>query len=488
MSAKSITIENTLTAIKSRIIPGSFSIDYKQFTFPTIRYINERKDVLEWSIDIKLKKDNNYVKIDENLLDNPLFKLDKTYIAEINVNSQQIGGKIRKSVPTLVHIGKNIGKKNETNVITQAFRDALSLYNKHLKKTSTGSSDEKPPPMLIQWVNESKSSILTPNDFIEGLTIQRKFNGVRYVTFMDINSNVIQYSRTGSNYHPAEYLNNELNIILSNTIEFSSIGKYGITTEEELSIYKQSKPYLDGELYLHGKSLSYISGQARKETDKEELDYYVFDIFFPFAIANGYNMISKYRQQYLDDLMVKNCNSVCHVKKVQNHIVNNINELNKLVESFIKEGYEGGIVRRDNKEYKYSFNNYHSSNVLKIKPVYSNEFRVIGFTEGKKGKDVGKIIWICEVDNPIDPNDSTFMVVPNLSLQDRSKLFICLSEKINKTQTRFDKYIKDQYITLEYSEISSKTGKPLQAKAIAFRTYESSKDPIKKIFMDCGIL
>lgn len=483
MASKSITIENTLNAIKNGTIPGCFTTDLKKFIFPIIRYTNERKDLLEWSIEISLKKGDKTVMIDEKMLDSPSFKLSEAYTAEILINSQQVGGKTRKVVPTIITTGKNIGKKNETNVITQAFRDALSLYNKHIKRTSVGSSDEKPPPMLLQWINDSKSAILTPKDFIDGITVQRKYNGVRYVTFMNINNIIIQYSRTGSDYHPAIYINTELVKMLSNLPQLS-IGKYGIRSQEELEAYKYSKPYLDGELYMYGKSLSYISGQARKETDKDKLNYYIFDVFFPYAISEGYNMISKHRQEYLNDLFI---NKYTYIKRVDNIKVQSLYEIKTLTETFIDEGYEGAIARKDNKEYKYSFNNYHSSNVLKIKPVYSDEFNVIGFTEGKKGKDVGKIIWICEVKDPKNSNDSTFTVVPNLSLQEREKLFNCLSEKVNKLQTRFDRDVKGLPLTIEYSELSSKTGKPLQAKAIAFRTYESDTDPIKKVFTDCDI-
>lgn len=485
MASKSITIDNTLTAIKTGAIPGCFTTDLKHFIFPSLKYVNERKDLLEWSLDIKLKKDDKYVSIDETMLDTPIFKFNDSYVAEIMVYSQQVGGKIRKSVPTIISTGKNIGKKNETNVLTQAFRDALSLYNKQLKKTNIGSSDEKPPPMLIQWINDSKTSTLTDEDFKNGITLQRKYNGVRYVTYININSSVVQYSRSGSDYHPSESINTELIKLLTNPPIFV-LNKYGITTQEEINVYKYSNPYIDGELYLHGKSLSYISGQARKESDKEEMNYYIFDVFFPYAISEGFHMISKYRQQYLTDLFAST--KYKYLVRVENVHVKNMEDLNKKTELFIKEGYEGAVARKDAKEYKYSFNNYHSSNAVKIKPIYSKEFRVVDFTEGKKGKDVGKILWICEVDTPKDPNDNTFTVVPNLSLPDREKLFICLSKKVDTKHTRFEKDVKGLYITLEYSELSEKTGKPLQAKAIAFRTYESDSDPMTKVFKDCGII
>lgn len=484
MSAKSVTVDNTLLAIKNGIIPGKFSHDMKKFVFDTLTYYNDRKDLLEWEIEIVLKKNDKIVTINNNILDYPVYKLDDCYSAEINIISKQIGGKIRKTVPTVITCGKNIGKKNETNVLTQAFRDALGLYNKQSKKTNNGNIDERPPPMLIQWLNDSKSSILTDEDFKEGITMQRKYNGVRYVTYLNLNNQIIQYSRTGSSYYPSEHLNKELFILLSNTPNITK-GKYGVNTQEEVDIYKLSRPYLDGELYLHGQSLSYISGQARKESDKAELNYYIFDVFFPYAISKGIQMKSMYRQQYLDNFIL---NKYKYIFRVENIKVNNMIELNDLTELFIKEGFEGSVARKDSKEYKYSFNNYHSSNVIKIKPIYSNEFRIVDFTEGKKGKDVGKIIWICELDNPIDSNDAKFTVVPNLTLQNREMLFKCLSEKVNKLQTRFERDVKGLPLTVEYSEISKKTGKPLQAKAIAFRTYESESDPIVKIYKECNII
>ena len=267
------------------------------------------------------------------------------------------------------------------------------------------------------------------------------------------------------------------------------INKYGITSLNELNIYNDNnnKLYLDGELYLHNKSLSYISGQARKQNDKDLLNYYVFDIFFPYAISKNYNMESIYRQEYLTDLFKLNDN-LLYVKRVENFKVKNSKEIDNLTKKFVEEGYEGSIARKDTKPYEYSYNNYHSSNLLKIKPIYSDEFKVVGFTEGKKGKDKGKLIWICEVNNIIDPNDTIFNVVPNLSLESREKLFNYLSEKIHLNETRFDKIVKGLPITIEYSEISKKTNKPLQAKAIVFRTYESLNDPIMKLYKDSEII
>jgi ATP-dependent DNA ligase len=475
MASTSVNISNTLDAINDNIIPGEFSADNKTFIFPTLSYTNNNGNVLEWTLEIKLFKNDKYVSILDKMLDSPLYILDNSYKAEINVIFQQVGGKIRKNKPTIVLSGKNINKKNETNVITQAFRDALSLYNKQSKKVKVSNLNEKYPPMLVKVINNCKTSILTDKDFELGITIQRKFNGVRYVSFIDSNNNIIQYSRSGTVYHPSQYLIDELKLLLSNNL--FNIDKYGISSEKELDAYKNSTPYLDGELYLHNSSLNYISGQARRENDKETLFYYVFDVFFPYAIENGYNMKSKYRQEYLTDMFSNK--KLEYIKRVENYSVKNIDEINILTKQFLKEGYEGSIVRKDDKEYKYSYNNYHSSNILKIKPVFSKEFTVVDFKEGTKGKDVGNIIWICKVNK-----DITFSVVPNLSLNDRSKLFKCLTAN----RDSFDKYIKGKPLTIEYAELSKKTGKPLQPKAVAFRTYEDEIDPIKYIYKICDLI
>ncbi len=49
---------------------------------------------------------------------------------------------------------------------------------------------------------------------------------------------------------------------------------------------------------------------------------------------------------------------------------------------------------------------------MKIKPKHDAEFPVVGFTQGRRGKDVGAVIWECGVPNPVNPRDKTFTVVP----------------------------------------------------------------------------
>src|SRR6185437_2700924 len=99
----------------------------------------------------------------------------------ITVDSKQEGGKTRDAVATFVTSGKNIGKSNATNIVTQSLRDALSLYNKQIKKAhpkSKGANGEEinpkliPPPMTLKKINDGKSATLTDKDFEQGITVQ----------------------------------------------------------------------------------------------------------------------------------------------------------------------------------------------------------------------------------------------------------------------------------------------------------------------------
>ena len=176
-------------------------------------------------------------------------------------------------------------------------------------------------------------------------------------------------------------------------------------------------------------------------------------------------------------------------------------EIDELTDRFIKEGYEGTVARRDLGRYRYSYNNYKSDDVVKIKRILDEEFKIVGFKDGKKGKDKGALIWIAEIDekNAKIKSDREFSAVPkDMTLEERKKLFKQLSEEVNATAsngsgdakdgkkvTRFVRDYLGKPLTIEFSEISDKTGKPLQPKAITVRTYENpSTDPLRKLVED----
>ncbi len=546
MASTAVHIPNTLEAIRSGVIPGAFGQDRTEFAFPTLAYVGARGATHFWTIRVRLLRDDadDYVPIEDEMLDQPLYDL-AGYRAEITVESQQAGGKVRDTVPTYVLAGKNLGKKSATNALTQALRNALGLYNKQRKRADITDApaaappaeaeaetdadaeaefDSMPPPMLVKKIGDTREATLTPETFAKGVTVQRKLNGVRYVVFARTGpggrKRVVRYSRTGTEYPGQDQVAGEILPMLVDAPRIAP-GQYGLPAapnalgtmafqtlasrdRQILAAYGADPdspgdpaPYFDGELYLHGKSLNWISGQARRGDDEGILVFNVFDVFFPYAKAAGHDMESRHRQAYLDAFFARADAAGLahpHVVRVESFPVRDMAGLDELAKRFLREGYEGAIARKDDAGYRYSYQNYHAPALVKIKPKHDAEFAVVGFTQGTRGKDVGAVIWECEVPDPVDPRDRTFTVVPkDLTYEDRYAIFECLGRQVEGPggvrMTRFERDVKGLPLTVEFAERSVKTGKPLQAKALVFRTYEGGPDadPIRKILMDCKL-
>jgi ATP-dependent DNA ligase len=517
-------------------VPGGFNDDRTIYTFPTIRSTNSRGAVLLWTVRVRLvNNQDEAVPVTDEMLRQPVEQLAGLR-GEITTESQQEGSKIRAGgKPTFVTTGKNLGRKNATNAITQALRDAYGRYNRQLKQKTTAATagppgepagvapgapagvaprvprsredgGHRPPPMLVKKINETRDATLTEATFAQGAMVQRKYNGVRLVA-----DQRVLYSRTGGDYPGLAPIRDELEQLLEAAPPVPDellAPPPGCPDEPDIArqraAYASARVFADGELWEPGKSLRYISGQARREDDAGNLKYFVFDCFWPTAKAAGVDMPSVRRQQYLD-LLFKEAEllglELKHVVRVENVPANSVEEIMTLAKQFVEEGYEGAIARKNCAGYRYGFHNHHSSNLVKVKPLLDSEFTVIGFTEGTKGKDVGAVIWICEVDTEhvVSEADKTFAVVPkDMTYEERYRVFRCLSEMVPNTPkaieeggpaqvTRFDRDFYGKPLTVEYPERSSKTGKPTQGKAVTFRTYEDAlqNDPLKRLNEEC---
>nr|BBO54040.1 DNA ligase homolog protein [Abalone asfa-like virus]BCY04585.1 Putative DNA ligase [Abalone asfa-like virus] len=460
MASKSVYLFDINLDIKNGIIPGTFDVNCETFTFPDVVTLNSRGAEMIWRLSVKLYSSKTQKeKLTKKWLGKPTIQCPETYCGCITTVSYQSGGKIRDTVPIFIFHGKNIGKKNETNCIQQAFRLALSKYNLRQKQANLlNQTINFPPPMLVKrYEKNNNSSTVLKGAIPPGTVIQKKLNGVRLVAcFTD---KVILYSRKGLEYPGLDHIKTNLKQIFQ----------------------KDKHIYLDGECYLHGKPLQWISGQSRKDQDEGLLEYHIFDCFWPVTNPTA---ISEYRQVQLKKLLV---DLPPNIKYVDSEPVSSISMIEKITKKYLKDGYEGGIVRFPAGVYTYGYSNHRSSDIIKVKPLYDKEFKIVGFTSGIIGKDVGALVWICEVEDAPDPNDKIFHVVPkNMTYAERYKIFKCLSQLMPCGQTRFMKDFYGKYLTVEYPELSTKTGKPVQAKALEVRTYESGKeDVMAKLFKEC---
>jgi hypothetical protein len=504
MASKSVNITDYNKAINDGSIEGYFNKDRTVFHFNPVESVNSKGATLIWDLEVRLyDSDDNLHPIESAFLE-PKSTIPDGLYGYIISSSKQIStsgveGKVRDGVkPTIIKQGKNLKKSNSTNPITQALRDALSKYNAHKHKgnnavkssTAAFTTDNRPPPMLVKKIDETADATLTEKEVDMGLIVQRKYNGTRspaHIINTKDGPRIDMYSRTNKDHLGLQHIKSELINLFASAPEvpekfiLNQIPTNTTMTSDGLRVlkllYSPANLFVDGELYLHGKSLNWISGQVRKEGDEGTLEYWIYDCFFPAAIASGYQMASKYRQAYLDMLFAA-VGKTKYVKRVINYKVEKLSDIYKYRDEFLAEGYEGAIVRKDWSGYAYGKNNYHSSNLVKVKPIYDAEFKVVGFTQGTKGKDVGALIWICEVDpeNVVDPKDKTFNVVPkDMTYEDRYKIF-----KLLNTADNFKTYVEGKYLTVEFPERSKKTGKPSQAKALNFRNLDtdSADDPI----------
>lgn len=393
MAGTSITIRDYHKEIPGELVNNSW-------IFPQINSLNSHNKTTEWRIQVKvfaMRDDiilpdipaNAFVEFDPVFLDNK--PLDASIRAWINVDSRIADGKIRKSVPTIISKGKNIGKASATNVVCQALRDALGEHNKHLRKVvgeKTEGETTRYPPMLAQTLKEQA---VPPT--IEGSYVQRKFNGVRTVTTLEQDGSVIMYSRRKKTYPGFVYIKQELQEVL----------KFYWDAGKQL--------YLDGEIYRHGTSLQDISGQARREDAPTDIkyNYMIYDCFIPSEPTLKFTQRKAILDEIFENFQLE------YAKPVETWAVQTIEEVMALYQRFIGENYEGAMLRLD-EPYRYSYNEYHSKVLLKIKATLDAEFPIVGWETGEKGKAASALMIICET------NGQKFPVTPAMEIPDRIEL------------------------------------------------------------------
>jgi DNA ligase-1 len=273
---------------------------------------------------------------------------------------------------TKVEQGKNIGKKNETNHFEQAVKDAQSKWDKKMKEgyspylNNTDENDEKDVeendevifPMLAQEYKKQIKKIKFP------CFIQPKLDGYRMIYNPKTKKCT---TRTGK--------------------------EYGILYDTEL--YKELREMnvcLDGELYIHDKSVSFESyGILRKtknltETEKKlinKIEYHVYDIVDD---KKTYKSRKRIIQEF-DEMKLINV--------VPTFLCKSFDDIEKYHLNFVEDGYEGSMIRNSEGMYRKK---HRSCDLLKKKDFDDDEFRIVDYTYEKdtKGNDENLIVWICE--------------------------------------------------------------------------------------------
>ena len=331
------------------------------------------------------------------------------------------GGNVRVAKETEITEAKSQG-----TILAQAIAEGESKLNEKRKEGYIGNYEKSKSnltirPMLAHEWGKHGHKMQFP------AVIQRKYDGVRVLIHRLENGDVEILSRKGLEY-------TGFNKIVSDVKRMKLPPNF----------------ILDGELYQHGKSLQAISGLARKKaTDPETLkkkDEMYVRVYDAIDLNNKEEGFFKRYNKAMQ--LIKNSQSL---KPCESFIIPEADGVQDYREQFVKEGYEGAMVRGLLSPYKINGRSY---DLLKVKTFQDDEFKIIGWEREGTGNHEGCVTWICEA-----PNGSPFTVVPLGSLDSRREALKTADDQVGKMLTvKFFEYSPD--------------GIPLYAKGVAIRDYE----------------
>ena len=204
---------------------------------------------------------------------------------------------------------------------------------------------------------------------------------------------------------------------------------------------------LDGELYKHGKTLQQLSGAARMEKNAYDclwLQYWIYDMYD----TSNPDLIAEDRQKFLSEklLWIDNSSLEDDFHLVEQIEVSKEDNIWKLHDQYVSEGFEGCVIRDPSRPYKP---NGRTNDMIKFKRYLDDTYRIIGYELGLRGSE--DMVFICEL-----KDGKTFKASP---IGDRETK----QEYVDNFEEKYKNHLGDcTYFTL------SDTGIPTQPK---FRTW-----------------
>lgn len=469
-------MEKNIKDVNFRAYPGK--VNNMVYEFPPLYVKDSKQKMRVWSIVVRIVDKSAVKKYGINWEDPPnltLHPIADSYldvddlppnsVAQIYVETGQVGGKLSRHEPTFVMTGSYQGttRKDRQTAFTQALIKARSLYNKKIDQGFQTSAEDATNyvgrllPMALHRYDDNIAKVKYP------VYMQKKYDGIRclaYSTKVDIDPNVgvkvdkvknakvnvIMYSRHNIDFTGLDHIRNDLSTMYTKFNDHLN----------EFNIDGSKPIYIDGEFYKHGMGLQQISGMARRE-EASELYFVIFDVIY---YLNGQSVPTS---PFSDRLKVLNklCINLKNIECAETVLCNNVNEVNKFYKQALDSGYEGAILRMQDSLYEISMTKEKRSyTTLKLKPSFDDEYEIIGFNQGTKGKDVGALIWVLRT-----KDGKQFTSVPkDMTYDTRYQIFKDLTLHPDK----FKKEYLGKMMTIEFQDLSE-DGVPQRAKAKAIR-------------------
>lgn len=194
---------------------------------------------------------------------------------------------------------------------------------------------------------------------------------------------------------------------------------------------------LDGELFKRFKTLQQISGAARMEKNAYEcdwLEYWVYDCYDTanpdrLAIDRWKFLVGNFAQANNIPIysVVSDDNFESPIKLLFHEYVSGWDNMNKLHDQWVAEGFEGAVITDPNKPYKPGSR---CNNLIKIKHYQSEDFKVIGYKLGLRGSE--DMTFTCELEDgrtfeamPVGDRATKAEYVKNFDSKYKNKLGEC---------------------------------------------------------------
>lgn len=369
------------------------------------------------------------------------------------------GGKIQ-TVPTPINSGKNIGRANETTAYQQAVLDAQTEINSKIKEgygtdinnlKGKGDTATIKDPMKGDSYHPTgkKDKSLTidtagPEKHKTGelkgkpvgirgkrIGIQRKLDGWRFRIYVN-RTEIKFYTSSGDLTLSFPQIEKVIREKFDANIDYWE-KKYGVT-----------EYYLDGEIYNHklgfnataSACASVVNITPDKQALRDAMQFHIFDV----CNSANYETRQKIANNFVDGVWVLSLET----------IIINADEkaIDDLFEKFLKEGYEGLMIRLLDMPYEFK----RSKQLLKYKPEEDGEFKLVGFEESTEGNTLGALV--LEM-----PNGETFTAAPKGTIG---------TDKMRKTIWNNQKDYIGKWVTVNFMEYTI-YGKPRNGKAKGFR-------------------
>lgn len=327
-----------------------------EYKFPKLYLETSDGKIRIWEIWVEGKKDNSQ--------------------AEIYTRFGFIDGKILVSSPDIIR-----PTQQEKSPYSRALKLATTRWKNRVRK---GYHPEKPKQIRratgITKIVKTPVKILPMRPYnlredyvIYPAYVQPKIDGYRVLIHKEDDHYSI-LSSTGREYEHLRILDKDL---------------------DKIREIEDENFYLDGEVVIENQPinivrsvLSTIELNQKQYQLLKQTKCYIFDCFD----LNRMELDYEKRFAILKKIFK---HKFTHLKLIPCSVVHNKDEMDKLFEYYVEEGYEGIIIRNKRGIYKLRGR---SIDILKSKSIKKDKFTIIGYKEGQKG-NAGTVIWKIQCKN-----------------------------------------------------------------------------------------